>query len=168
MTFGKRILLYVPLCTALSCQPSGNSEKETQDEKHVSIEVANWLIGEWGNMSEQGTLYESWVVDNDSVFSGRSYFIRQRDTVSSEAIKLLQLKDSIYYVPVVKNQNEGRPVKFKLVSYDSVTLTFENLSHDFPQKIVYQKVSPDSLVAEISGLVKGEQRTEKFPMTKIR
>lgn len=168
MIFHRRIFQSLVLCLTLSCQPSGNPEKRKPDEKQLGVKVAGWLIGEWGNTSVQGTLYESWVIDNDSVFTGRSYFIRQGDTVSSEAIKLVQLKDSIYYIPVVKNQNDGMPVRFKLVSYDSATLRFENLSHDFPQKITYHKVSPDSLLAEISGLVKGELRSEKFPMTKIK
>jgi hypothetical protein len=168
MIFNTRIFQSLVLCLTLSCQPSGNSEKAKPDEKQMGVKVASWLIGEWGNTSEQGTLYESWVADNDSVFTGRSYFIRHGDTVSSEAIKLVQLKDSIYYIPVVRNQNDGMAVKFKLVSYDSATLRFENLSHDFPQKITYHKVSPDSLFAEISGIVKGELRSEKFPMAKIK
>jgi hypothetical protein len=168
MILTNRIFTGVLLCLTLSCRPSGNSEKVLADSENTDIHVAAWLIGDWGNTSDRGTLYESWAIDNDTVFSGKSYFIRQGDTVSSEVIKLMQLKDSIYYVPVVKNQNNGMPVKFKLVNCDSATLTFENLAHDFPQKITYHRLSEDSLLAEISGLVKGEQRSEQFPMSKIK
>jgi hypothetical protein len=49
---------------------------------------------------------------------------------------------------------------------DSVKMVFENEQHDFPQQISYQKLSRDSLVAEISGVIKGEFRAQQFPMRK--
>ncbi|MNY81490.1 hypothetical protein D3C86_2230780 [compost metagenome] len=43
-------------------------------------------------------------------------------------------------------------------------MVFENSKHDFPNKIIYNLVEKDSLIAEISGLKKGKLYTEKFVM----
>ena len=43
---------------------------------------------------------------------------------------------------------------------------FENPKHDYPQKIVYKKVSDTNLVATISGKQQGKPSSESFPMTK--
>ena len=59
------------------------------------------------------------------------------------------------------------PVMFKLVSSDSNKLIFENPAHDFPQMITYWNVPPDSLIAEISGLINGEQQAQKFRMRRV-
>ena len=56
------------------------------------------------------------------------------------------------------------PVTFKLISSDSNKLIFENPTHDFPQLITYRIVPPDSLIAEISGLINGEHHAQEFPM----
>jgi hypothetical protein len=163
----RKTFLLLLLAGILSCQRSKNVE-EVPSGNNRTIKVAHWLLGQWGNTSSEGILFESWVQHHDSLMQGRSYFIRGRDTISSEVIHLVQRGDSIYYIPEVKNQNEGEVVKFQLTYSDTKTLVFENSAHDFPQMITYKLVSDDSLVAEISGLMKGERRSEKFPMLKIK
>ena len=132
------------------------------------IENASWLIGKWENISNDGNGFESWVKINDSLYSGESYFIKGKDTLSTEFIKLEQLLGALYYIPTVSNQNGSQPVSFKLSSYDKDHLIFENPSHDFPQKITYSQINSDSLLAEISGMYKGIPRVEKFPMRRGR
>jgi hypothetical protein len=164
MTPSMKISLFLLAVGIMSCQTT----KEVRSENKASIKVAQWLVGEWGSTSSEGILHESWVQNNDSLMKGQSHFIREGDTISSEIINLVQTGDSIYYIPRVKNQNNGQAVKFRLMQYSASTLVFENPSHDFPQMIKYQLISDDSLVAEISGLIKGEYRSEKFPMHKIK
>jgi len=45
-------------------------------------------------------------------------------------------------------------------------LIFEKPKHDFPQKITYNKISNDSLIAGISGMKDGKESKEKYPMKK--
>ncbi len=57
-----------------------------------------------------------------------------------------------FQAPTVPDQNQGLPVYFKLKSVGKGHLLFLNSHHDFPQRIYYRLLSPDSLVAEISGI----------------
>ena len=47
-------------------------------------------------------------------------------------------------------------------------MIFENLKHDYPQKITYTKLKPDSLVAKISGIDKGKLSEEQYAMKKTK
>jgi hypothetical protein len=151
-----------------SCQNLGRTEKQHEAAAKRQIEKANWLIGEWKNNSETEKVTEIWEKENDSVYAGKSYSLHNADTTSSERIRLEEHGDKLFYIPVVKNQNAGEVVKFTLVSWKANQLTFENPAHDFPQKISYSLITNDSLFAEISGMYKGKQQSEKFPMHRVR
>ncbi|WPU97766.1 DUF6265 family protein [Mucilaginibacter sp. cycad4] len=137
-------------------------------QKNNPIAQAKWLIGSWKNQSAKTLDLETWKKLNDSTFLGRSYSLSGTDTVSSEQIRLEQHARKLYYIPTVKNQNDGEAVTFTLTSSDNKHLVFENPEHDFPQKITYTQITKDSLVAEISGVRKGRQKTITFPMKRVR
>jgi hypothetical protein len=127
----------------------------------------NWLLGNWENEMPEGVLTETWTKENDSTFSGTTYFlINKKDTVHSEAIILSQLNDELVYRPTVKGQNNDESVDFKLSSVSENSFSFENPKHDYPQKIVYKKVNETNLVATISGMQQGKQSSESYPMKK--
>ena len=157
--------LIVFICSAsilmfISCQ--NKSEK-----KFDKLEKMNWLLGNWENEMPEGVLTETWTKENDSTFSGTTYFIiNKKDTVHSETIILKQLNDELVYRPTVKGQNNDEPVDFELSSESENSFSFENPKHDYPQKIVYKKVNETSLVATISGMQQGKQSTESYPMKK--
>ena len=144
--------------TVISCQ------NETKAEQH-QIEKASWLIGKWENKSDSGLLTESWKKENDSTYLGHSYFIKG-DTLHDEFVKLSEVGGNLVYSPVVKGQNDGKAIEFKMTSATATKLVFENPAHDFPKKIVYNKISDDSIVAEISGMQNGKMASESYPMSK--
>ena len=137
-----------------------------KSEKQNKINPANWLIGSWENNSDQGNLSENWKKQNDSTFIGQSYFIKGKDTLHHESIVLDQKGDDFFYTTTVKGQNNDQAIRFKMTSATAKQLVFENLKHDYPQKIVYNKITKDSLVAKISGIQQGKPSTESFPMKK--
>jgi len=127
---------------------------------------AKWLLGKWENQTQRGRMVEEWSKLNDTTFAGRSYMITATDSIALESIVLKKEGSDLYYIPTVKGQNNDQPVKFKLISADGKALVFENPAHDFPQKISYTLQEERSLLAEISGLVNGQERSRKFPMKK--
>lgn len=126
-----------------------------------------WLPGKWENQTQRGKMVEEWSKLNDSTYTGRSYMITATDSISLESIVLKKEGDEIFYIPTVKGQNNEQPVKFKLTFSSPNQLVFENPAHDFPQKITYTLESENSLMAEISGVINGQQRARKFPMKKL-
>ena len=81
----------------------------------------------------------------------------KKDTVFYEQVRLEQKKDSLYMIVSVRNQNKEKPVVFYLTQNSENQLTFENPKHDFPTKIVYKKVTTDSIVASIEGEQNGKK-----------
>lgn len=153
----KSILLLAAIALCISCKKSGQENQ---------LQAADWLIGTWENQDPQGKMIEIWSKANDSIYIGESYYIKGKDTLHSEQIQLVQVGDKVQYIPTVKGQNNDQPVNFNLTSKTDKELVFENPKHDFPQKIVYKKITADSLVATISGTQQGKASSESYPMRK--
>tara|TARA_R110000868_G_scaffold411378_1_gene703388 strand:+ start:1348 stop:1827 length:480 start_codon:yes stop_codon:yes gene_type:complete len=139
------------------------SVKQTND-----IKKAEWLIGTWENITPKGSIYETWSKTNDNEFSGKSYIIKDKDTIVFESIRLVQEQNGLFYIPTVKSQNDALPVRFAAKTISETQLIFENKHHDFPQIISYKKITSDSLVAEISGTKNGKERKQEFPMKRLK
>lgn len=152
----KIILIAAVAAVGLFCSWQAQSEKQ--------ISKAQWLLGTWENRTKKGSVYETWTKAGEDVFSGRSYMLKDKDTMVFENIRLVQEAGRLVYIPVVKEQNKGQAVRFELKSVSDNELVFENPAHDFPQLIRYTRITSDSLVAEISGTVKGSLRKQSFPM----
>ena len=142
--------------------------KDSDSNKNEKIKAASWLLGNWENKSADGNLTENWEKVNDSTFQGQSYYIKEKDTLHFESITLQQKGENLTYTATVKGQNNDKPVAFKLTTGTEKQLAFENLKHDYPQKISYTQITPDSLVAKISGIQQGKPSSEQFSMKKIK
>ncbi len=133
----------------------------------TDIKKAEWLIGTWENKTPKGSIYETWSKVSDQEYSGKSYIVKEQDTMVFETIRLVQEEDELYYIPTVKNQNDDLPVRFMAKVISETQLVFENPQHDFPQVISYTKINADTLVAEISGTRNGQERKQTFPMKRV-
>ncbi len=132
------------------------------------IKKAEWLIGTWENKTQRGSTYETWAKLSEFELSGKSFMLKEKDTIVFETIRLLQEQNNFYYIPKVKNQNDDLPVRFAAKIVSDKELVFENPNHDFPQIISYTKINADSLVAEISGSKNGKERKQTFPMKRVK
>ena len=161
------ILFLVISCCIISCETNHNKLSE-QTVTTNPLENENWLIGKWGSKEEGVETTEIWGKENDSVYAGSSYSIKMgTDTISFERIRLEKQTGKWMYIPVVNSQNKDKIIKFALTSSNHDELIFENPQHDFPQKISYKLIHKDSLLAEISGVYKGKEQSEKFPMHRL-
>ena len=137
-------------------------------KKFLQLENANWFIGKWENLTETARFEEIWSKVNDSTFLGESVVIIARDTVFYEKMDLFQKNDSLILKISVKDQNKEKPVSFYLTKSNNNQLIFENPKHDFPNKIVYNKINSDSIVATIEGIKNGKTQSEAFPMKRTK
>ncbi|GGF04093.1 DUF6265 family protein [Flavobacterium limi] len=155
----QKITLIALIVIFVSCQKKETAERD-------KIKKADWLIGNWENTSPDGVLTENWKKVNDSTFNAASYFIKGKDTIHFENIVLAQKGEKLTYLATVKGQNDNKTVAFPSTSETDTKLIFENLQHDYPQKITYTKGANNTLTAEISGKLNGKQTTERFIMKK--
>jgi hypothetical protein len=144
-------IIFPALLSALALSSCQNPDAPQESP----LSAMKWLIGSWKYTSEEGVAFENWRLTADTLLSGESGYLSEQDTVVSEHISLVKRGDDIFYIPIVYGQNEDKPTLFKLTSNKNNVLVFENPQHDFPTKITYSLITPDSMVAEISGLLEG-------------
>ncbi|MDR2238114.1 MAG: DUF6265 family protein [Chryseobacterium sp.] len=137
--------------------------------RQSEIKKMEWLLGTWETKTPKGSLYETWTRKSPVEFQGKSYFLKNKDTLLFETVRLVEKDKKLHYMVSVKNQNGGFPVSFVAKSSPTAeAVRFENPLHDFPQAISYQKKGKDSLLAEISGKKDGREMKQQFPMRKIK
>jgi hypothetical protein len=155
----KTISILLLILVFTSCLKSKETSK---------IVVADWLLGKWENNSENGNLSETWIKVSDSIFKGQSYFIKGKDTLHSEQIKLEQKGEALFYISTIKGQNNDEPITF--IQNDTIEkkLVFENPKNDFPQIISYSKITNDSIVFQISGIQQGKPSSSKYSLKKTK
>lgn len=133
----------------------------------VSVKVScaqsnfpDFLTGTW--KMENKEMYEHWDKLNESSLRGFSYKLNDGQMTISEYLDISETNKEITYTATVLNQNQGKGVSFKLTKTDS-TLTLENPNHDFPKKIVYQKLNEKEIFVRVSD---GKQIGFEYKMQK--
>lgn len=133
--------------------------------EETEINSLKWMLGKWQSSTEEGILYEEWKKINDSTYSGHAYAITpEGDTTFSETAEITKNSGLITYSVTV---NEESTTDFALVD-NQERAVFENVDHDFPQRIIYQKLAKDSLFARIEGTVDGEDQFEEYRYVKSK
>ena len=119
----------------------------------TNLEPLYWLADDWVLLrnGQPSRTYESWKYINDSLFQAVSFTVRPGgDTVFAETIALAIQADGLYYIPIVKGQNDDKPVPFRLTGQEDDAWVFENPAHDFPRQIKYALAGYDTLHAQVS------------------
>lgn len=119
-----------------------------------------FLQGTW--KTENKETYEHWDKLNNNALKGFSYKIESGQISISEYLDISRNGNETIYTATVLNQNEGKSINFKLTKGHS-TFTFENPKHDFPKKIVYQKLSDTEVFVKVSD---GNQKGFAYKMMK--
>jgi len=122
------------------------------------------IEGTWQLKGEQA--FEQWSYKNNE-FVGRSYSFSGNDTIIIEKLKVYAEGRQPYYQAIVKDQNNGEPVNFKMTSCLNDKAIFKNLEHDFPTTITYELVEKNRLKATISGERNGKAESLEFDFTRI-
>lgn len=132
------------------------------------VMLFNQLPGTWKMETKQGPLFEQWKLVADNKMEGRSFYLKNADTVVLETVKLEQYGEKVFYMPTVQDQNNKQPIKFTLTSQYGKYFVFENKQHDYPQRIIYELVNQDSLHARIEGQKNGKNMFSDFFYKRVK
>ena len=116
--------------------------------------------GTWQMKTGKTFIGERWTQAGDNELKGFSFKTASKDTTILENVTLVRRGENIFYV--VKQPGEEQPVYFKLSDSNKKKFVFSNDQHDFPQRIVYQFVSQDSIHAWIDGHKDGKYAKQDF------
>jgi hypothetical protein len=156
--------IFVIASIIVSCNNNLKNVANNKVNNYQGIDKANWLIGEWQENSKYGIVTENWTILDDTTFYGKRYTLKNSDTDINENLMLQEIDGNLFFISIIEDQNELKPIKFKLTHSTETELIFENPKHEFPQKVTYTKVSDDYIVSEITGEFMDKQGTIKSPM----
>lgn len=98
----------------------------------------SFMSGCWKTAPEVTPEYrECYTAPKAGMMQGSSQMIKDGATTSFEFSLVLQEQDKIIYRPFLKGVRAA--VDFTLVKQSANEAVFENLAHDFPQRIIYRK-----------------------------
>ncbi len=137
-------------------------------ENKPTIGSLGWIAGCW-EMSipqRQMTISEHWMKPSGGMLIGMSRTVRGEKARGFEFLRIVSSDAGIEYIS--KPSQNKEETAFKLVRMSSAEAVFENLGHDFPQRIIYRLESPDSLHARIEGERNGKLSGIDFPMKRTK
>lgn len=148
--------LLVPVLISVISQAQQNK----YSEKDFSI--LQGLTGTWKMETAKGIIYENWKGVESHKLMGKSFKLKNTDTIVLERVELTYKNGEIFYIPTVTNQNNQQPVPFQLISTSNKKFVFENKEHDYPQRVIYHLLSADSVHARIEGTKNGKELSSDF------
>jgi hypothetical protein len=122
------------------------------------VQALAWLAGSWIQRSENLTVRETWLAPLDGAMSGASQINRTGRKPSTEFMTITAEPAGATFTARVGSQP---PTLFVLKSRGDDEATFENLTHDFPQRVIYRRCGPD-LCARIEGTVNGKPQSQDW------
>ena len=126
------------------------------------IENLNWLTGCWASEENGKQITEHWMKPAGKTMLAMSRTIINEKTANYEFMRIIEDEyGDIYFIANPSGQEE---TSFKLIKSSSKEVIFENLEHDFPQRVIYRLESEDSLNARIEGIQNGQETIIVFPM----
>lgn len=129
------------------------------------IRSLSWLAGCWEDRRADRVVTEHWMLPSGSDMIGGSTTASRDSTLEIEFLRIHEGKrGSLNYIASPSGQ---KTTSFSLVSYSSNELVFENLKHDFPQRIIYKRDGDSLLTARVEGLHKGKEFAFSFSMRRI-
>lgn len=139
---GQFLLLLVYFFILISCQHKAPGLEQ------LEADMLSQMPGAWKVIDENN--YEEWKKDDEGNYHAASYAIGSEGKVIFETIRIIRDDRYTYYEATVLGQNEGRPVKFRLVETGQGRMVFTNPGHDFPKRIEFELIGDNRLRAVVS------------------
>lgn len=153
------LVLLAVFGTAPASRPLDQSVPVGRQETEA-IERLAWLSGCWTQSRANGVVEEQWMTPRGGSMLGMSRTVIGGKTTEFEFVRIAIVDGALAYVARPSGQAE---TAFPVKSIEDGVVVFENLSHDFPQRIIYRRNADASVTARIEGTVNGEARGRDFP-----
>jgi hypothetical protein len=131
----------------------------------ASLADMAWLSGCWQGREGNAVIEEIWSKPSGGSMLGMGRTVRGNRTVSFEFMQFQEDKGSLVFLP---QPGGGARVSFPLKDAFGGKATFENLKHDFPQRVTYERKGKALMWASIEGMQNGKEERQQFAMHKVR
>ena len=112
------------------------------------VDSAAWLSGCWVASAGDVRSEEVWMKPDGGLMVGMARSVRGGVATGYEYLLLQRKNGRLTYSAYPSGQD---PTDFQATEVSTQRLRFENLQHDFPRAIEYERTSLDSLTAKVYG-----------------
>lgn len=110
----------------------------------------DWLAGYWLACSEAGQTSEVWIGEGSGLMVGASHSVKSEGGASFEHARIGPQQDG--GLAFIASPDGAAAVAFPIVSLAGERAVFENPSHDFPQRVIYERRG-SRLIGRIEGVI---------------
>ncbi|HEX2559027.1 DUF6265 family protein [Phenylobacterium sp.] len=129
----------------------------------ADVAAFEWMSGTWIAEKPGGAIVrETWTTSNGRAMTGVGQTVRAGKPAFTEFMTITAEPAGITFTAYVDGQD---PTPFVLRPGGEGAV-FENLAHDFPQRVIYRPCGAD-LCARIEGQVKGELKSEDWRLRRV-
>ena len=118
-----------------------------------TVQSLAWLGGHWIETRDTTVVREHWDGPFGDTMLGFGLTARLNGNTTSEFFRIANTPTGISYFA---SPGAAAPVEFPAVEVSRSRVVFENLQHDFPQRIIYQRQPDGTLHARIEGILNGK------------
>lgn len=138
-----------------------------QNEK-PSLNSLAWIAGCWeANRPERKqVVVEHWMTPSGGAMIGMARTVRDGKMTGFEFLRIVEDSTGVRYIS--KPSQNTDETAFPLLKASVREVVFENLAHDFPQRIIYRQPKPDELHARVEGQMNGKTTGIDFIMKRAK
>jgi hypothetical protein len=135
-------------------------------QSRSSIDRLAWLQGCWTSRSADDRIVdEQWMGPRGGTMLGMSRTVAGGTLREYELVVIRTTASGLVY--------EAHPARqaaatFPVKAQTDASVVFENLAHDFPQRIGYRREGTDAVTAWVEGTRNGRSRTVEFAYQRAR
>jgi hypothetical protein len=123
------------------------------DDQKQGIETIAWMAGSWSNLTDSTASEEIWMPPRGGTMVGMNRDTRPGRKPFFEFLRIDEREDGVFYIASPRG---AAPTEFRMIEANADSVVFANPEHDFPQRIIYRRIAPDTLGARVEGTVNGE------------
>lgn len=129
------------------------------------IDDLAWMAGAWTQTDDRGvTTRETWLEPLGGAMSGVGQTTRPGGRTSFEFMSITTEPAGPTFTARIEGQT---PTPFVLKPGPAAEAVFENLAHDFPQRVIYRQCGED-LCGRIEGVIDGQARVIDWRYRRVR
>jgi hypothetical protein len=129
-----------------------------------NVGQVGWIAGCWERSAGPRLIEEQWMRPRAGLMLGISRTVAGDSLREYEQVALFERGGRLVYAATPARQP---PAEFESISVSDTAVTFENLAHDFPQRVIYRRRGTDSLFARVEGMRGGQLRGSDYPYRRV-
>ena len=123
-----------------------------------------WITGCWLQVRANGRVDEQWLAPGGGMMLGMSRTLKDGKVREYEFLRIAPGPDGrLAFIATPSGQAEA---SFPLKEVTDDMVVFEDPAHDFPQRILYKRVSSTTIIARIEGNIGGQARAVDYPYSR--